>query len=99
MQNGFMPQIGDVLIIDGRKHVLFYIDKDVPAHENGENFFKVGYYFISPEAINQKNMIDINEIRTSIVIHKKRYEMFPAKYKTDERYQIDEMKMLKFKKI
>ena len=99
MKNGFVPQIGDVLIINGKKHVLFYIDKDVPAHENGENFFKVGYYFISPEAISQNNMIDINAIKTSMVIHKKRYEMFPIEYKTDEKYKINEIKMLKFEKI
>lgn len=99
MKNGFIPEIGDVVIIDGKKHVLFYVDKDVPAHKNGENFFKVGYYFISPEVISRNNMININAIKTSAVVYKNRYETFLINQKTEEKYEIKNVTMLVFEKI
>ncbi len=97
--SGFVPVIGDVVILNHRKYVLFYINYDIPAHENGENFFKKGYYFVSEEYIKQNNMIQFDSVKDGVVIYKKRYELFSNEQKTDEKYNVSKIKMLKFEKI
>lgn len=96
MENGFIPEVGEVVIIDGEKYVFFDTNQNIPAHENGENFFKVAYYFISKMAIDTNNMIDMDEIKNVKTVYKKRHEMFSPEQKTGEKYEITEKRILVF---
>ena len=95
----FYPEIGDVLIIDGKRYVLFDDNFDYTVSTVGGTYFKVAYYFISEDAIIAQEKIGITELKKNektLVLE--RDDGFDIEMRTNDHYEISQCVSLLFRR-